>query len=86
MALRWSIWAQGNTNTSHGCLNLSPDDAMWLVQNALRGDPVTVTNTTGGVLPGTDGLGDWNIPWSEWSAGNANGCRLPVLFYPPRPF
>ena len=23
-------------------------------------------------LPGTDGLGDWNIPWDQWKAGNAN--------------
>lgn len=67
----WSVWAQGNTNTSHGCLNLSPDDALWVMQNTLRGDPVEVKNTSGGVLPGTDGLGDWNIPWEQWSKGNA---------------
>ncbi|EGD55494.1 ErfK/YbiS/YcfS/YnhG family protein [Gordonia neofelifaecis NRRL B-59395] len=67
----WSVWAQGNTNTSHGCLNLSPDDALWVVRNTLRGDPVTVKNTIGPELPGTDGLGDWNIPWSTWSKGNA---------------
>ncbi|MDT5112988.1 MAG: hypothetical protein QOE20_4878, partial [Mycobacterium sp.] len=23
------------------------------------------------ILPGTDGLGDWNIPWDQWKAGNA---------------
>jgi len=23
-------------------------------------------------LPGTDGLGDWNIPWEQWKAGNAS--------------
>ncbi len=23
-------------------------------------------------LPGTEGLGDWNIPWPQWKAGNAN--------------
>lgn len=67
----WSMWAQGNTNTSHGCLNLSPADAQWLVRNTLRGDPVTVSNTGGETLSGTDGLGDWNIPWSTWSKGNA---------------
>ena len=27
----------------------------------------------GGTLSGTDGLGDWNIPWSTWGAGNADG-------------
>ncbi|AZG43938.1 L,D-transpeptidase [Gordonia insulae] len=67
----WSVWAQGNTNTSHGCLNLSPDNALWVMQNTLRGDPVVVKNTTGGTLSGTDGLGDWNVPWAEWSKGNA---------------
>ncbi|WP_132993829.1 L,D-transpeptidase [Gordonia zhaorongruii] len=67
----WSMWAQGNTNTSHGCLNLSPADAQWVMQNTLRGDPVTVKNTVGPTLPGTDGLGDWNIPWETWSKGNA---------------
>lgn len=67
----WSVWAQGNTNTSHGCLNLSPENAQWLVRNTLRGDPVTVKNTQGETLSGTDGLGDWNIPWSVWKKGNA---------------
>ncbi|MYR06012.1 L,D-transpeptidase family protein [Gordonia sp. SID5947] len=67
----WSVWAQGNTNTSHGCLNLSPDNALWVMNNTLRGDPVVVKNTDGAVLSGTDGLGDWNIPWAVWSKGNA---------------
>jgi hypothetical protein len=31
-----------------------------------------VVNTLGSILPGTDGLGDWNIPWDQWRAGNAN--------------
>ncbi|MXP22580.1 L,D-transpeptidase family protein [Gordonia sp. HNM0687] len=68
----WSVWAQGNTNTSHGCLNLSPDDALWVMQNTLRGDPVIVKNTEGEILSGVDGLGDWNIPWTQWSKGNAD--------------
>ncbi|WP_290852161.1 Ig-like domain-containing protein [Gordonia sp. (in: high G+C Gram-positive bacteria)] len=67
----WSMWAQGSSNQSHGCLNLSPDNALWILQNTLRGDPVTVKNTVGPTLPGTDGLGDWNIPWSTWKKGNA---------------
>lgn len=67
----WSMWAQGNTNTSHGCLNLSPADALWVMNTTLRGDPVTVKNTSGPPLSGTDGLGDWNIPWERWKKGNA---------------
>ncbi|OBJ71879.1 Ig-like domain-containing protein [Mycobacterium sp. 1274756.6] len=68
----WSVGAQGNTNTSHGCLNVSPTDARWFYDHFKRGDIVKVVNTVGGTLSGTDGLGDWNIPWSQWSAGNAN--------------
>ncbi|MFT3714813.1 MAG: Ig-like domain-containing protein [Gordonia sp. (in: high G+C Gram-positive bacteria)] len=67
----WSLWAQGNTDTSHGCLNLSPDDALWVRENTLRGDPITVTNTVGPELPWDDGLGDWNMPWAQWAKGNA---------------
>ncbi|MDO4911778.1 MAG: Ig-like domain-containing protein [Corynebacterium sp.] len=67
----WSVWAQGNTNTSHGCLNVSPADAKWYLDNSKRGDILIVSGTTGGTLSGTDGLGDWNIPWETWKAGNA---------------
>nr|WP_307810572.1 Ig-like domain-containing protein [Tomitella biformata] len=68
----WSMWAQGNTNTSHGCLNVSPADAQWFYNNTKRGDITMVKNTVGETLAGTDGLGDWNIPWSTWKAGNAS--------------
>ncbi|MEE2032392.1 L,D-transpeptidase [Rhodococcus chondri] len=67
----WSLGDQGYRNTSHGCLNLSPADAKWIFDNTKRGDVVVVRNTVGGVLSGTDGLGDWNIPWSTWKTGNA---------------
>ena len=68
----WSVGQQGYSNTSHGCLNLSPDNAMWVYNNTKRGDITIVQNTVGGTLSGVDGLGDWNIPWPEWKAGNAN--------------
>ena len=68
----WSVYAQGNTNTSHGCLNVSPSNAVWFYNNTKRGDVVEIINTVGPTLPGTDGLGDWNVPWDQWKAGNAN--------------
>lgn len=68
----WSVGAQGSSNTSHGCLNVSPTNAKWFYNNTKRGDIVEVLNTVGSPLPGTDGLGDWNIPWEQWKAGNAN--------------
>jgi lipoprotein-anchoring transpeptidase ErfK/SrfK len=68
----WSVGSQGYSNTSHGCLNVSPSNAVWFYDNTKRGDIVEVINTVGSTLPGTDGLGDWNIPWDQWKAGNAN--------------
>ncbi|MFB7878696.1 MULTISPECIES: L,D-transpeptidase [unclassified Nocardia] len=68
----WSVGQQGYSNASHGCLNLSPANARWVYENAKRGDITIVKNTVGGTLSGVDGLGDWNIPWPEWKAGNAD--------------
>ncbi len=68
----WSVGQQGYSNASHGCLNLSPANAQWVFNFAKRGDITIIKNTVGGTLSGTDGLGDWNIPWSEWKAGNAD--------------
>lgn len=68
----WSIGQQGYSNASHGCLNLSPANARWVYENAKRGDITIIKNTVGGTLSGVDGLGDWNIPWPEWKAGNAD--------------
>ena len=68
----WSVGQQGYSNTSHGCLNLSPENAIWVFNNTKMGDVAIVKNSSGGTLSGVDGLGDWNIPWPEWKAGNAN--------------
>jgi lipoprotein-anchoring transpeptidase ErfK/SrfK len=67
----WSVGSQGRANVSHGCLNVNPANAKWFYDNTRRGDVVRVINTVGPMLPGTDGLGDWNIPWEQWRAGNA---------------
>lgn len=68
----WSVGSQGYSNVSHGCLNVSPGNAQWFYNNTKRGDIVEVRNTVGSTLSGTEGLGDWNIPWEQWKAGNAN--------------
>ena len=67
----WSVGSQGRANVSHGCLNASEENARWFYDVVKRGDIVRVENTVGPTLSGTDGLGDWNIPWEQWSAGNA---------------
>jgi lipoprotein-anchoring transpeptidase ErfK/SrfK len=70
-AAPWSVGSQGRNNVSHGCLNVNTSNAQWFHDNTKRGDVVQVVNTVGPTLPGTDGLGDWNIPWEQWQAGNA---------------
>ena len=69
---QWSVGSQGSANVSHGCLNVSPSNAQWFYNNTKRGDVVEVVGTVGSTLSGVEGLGDWNIPWSQWKAGNAN--------------
>lgn len=72
-AAPWSVWAQGNTNTSHGCINVTDEAAQWFQNMSKRGDLVQVRNTKGETLSGYDGLGDWNIPWETWKEGNTQG-------------
>ena len=38
----WSLDSQGNANVSHGCINLSPDNAAWYYDVVHVGDPVIV--------------------------------------------
>jgi lipoprotein-anchoring transpeptidase ErfK/SrfK len=71
-AAPWSVGSQGYSNVSHGCINVSTSNAQWYYNNSKRGDVVEIANTVGSILPGTDGLGDWNIPWEQWKVGNAN--------------
>ncbi|BAH55701.1 MULTISPECIES: L,D-transpeptidase [Rhodococcus] len=65
-----TIWAQGNTNVSHGCLNLSPDNARWFYDFSVPGDIVEVRNTGGEPLAQWQN-GDWSVPWDQWLAGSA---------------
>jgi lipoprotein-anchoring transpeptidase ErfK/SrfK len=38
----WSVDSQGHANVSHGCINLSPDNAAWYFNNVNVGDPIEV--------------------------------------------
>lgn len=38
----WSVGSQGYANVSHGCINLSPDNAAWYFDTVDVGDPITV--------------------------------------------
>lgn len=68
----WSVGSQGYANVSHGCINVSPENAQWLMDNANIGDVLVVKNT-GDEHDGNDGNGwtQWNESWADWKAGSA---------------
>ncbi|MFF1640795.1 Ig-like domain-containing protein [Streptomyces sp. NPDC058246] len=72
----------GKVNTSHGCVGLKDvkgggdgkQPAAWFFDNSMIGDVVIVKNSEDKTMVAPDnGLGDWNMPWSEWVAGSATG-------------
>ena len=64
-----TVWAQGNTNVSAGCLNLSAEDARWFYEFSQPGDVVEIRNTGGKPLEQWQN-GDWSVPWLEWLQGS----------------
>lgn len=56
----WSVGDQGKRNVSHGCINLSPDNAKWFFDNFGSGDPVVIKNSKG-IYNAPDGASDWQI-------------------------
>jgi lipoprotein-anchoring transpeptidase ErfK/SrfK len=65
-----TVWAQGNTNVTHGCLNLNRENAQWFYEFSQPGDVVEVRNTGGEPLQLWQN-GDWTIPWQQWLRGSA---------------
>jgi lipoprotein-anchoring transpeptidase ErfK/SrfK len=61
----WSVSDQGVRNVSHGCVNLSPANAIWLYQLTLIGDPVIVRGTERALANG-NGWTAWNVPWESY--------------------
>jgi lipoprotein-anchoring transpeptidase ErfK/SrfK len=72
-AAPWSVQHQGRRNVSHGCLNVSTENARWLFGQSKIGDPVTVTGTEEKLGAG-DGWTAWNMSWKDFIKGSA----LPV--------
>ena len=66
----WSVGEQGFENVSHGCVNMSPDDAEIYYKMAIPGDPVKIT---GSPRAGTwdNGWTMWFLPWNRWVRGSA---------------
>ncbi|WP_283133789.1 L,D-transpeptidase [Rhizohabitans arisaemae] len=66
----WSVGSQGYANVSHGCVNASPSNAKWLLDNTLIGDPIVITGSSRR-LEHMNGWAQWEIPWRKWVAGSA---------------
>jgi lipoprotein-anchoring transpeptidase ErfK/SrfK len=68
-AAPWSVAQQGNTNVSHGCINMSTERAAWFFNFSQVGDVVEIRNSGAGDL--RSDIYDWTIPWDQWQAGSA---------------
>ncbi len=69
-AAPWNAAAFGNYNSSHGCVGMSTDDAYWLYQKVIVGDPVVTTGGRETPVLG-NGWADWNVSYSQWKKGSA---------------
>jgi lipoprotein-anchoring transpeptidase ErfK/SrfK len=65
----WSVPQQGKTDTSHGCLNVSPANAYWFYDFSVPGDIVDVRNTGRTLAEWNSGY--WNVSWARWVADSA---------------
>src|SRR5699024_4329985 len=72
-AMPETVWAQGNTNTSHGCLNRSAGNAQRYFDQASTGDVVEIRGTGGPELEQWKN-GDWSVPGDKWQSGYGD-CR-----------
>ncbi|MFI6784816.1 Ig-like domain-containing protein [Micromonospora sp. NPDC050276] len=72
-AAPWSVSDQGHRNVSHGCTNVSPANARWLMGITQIGDLVTFTGTEVRLQSG-NGWTAWNTSWAQFVKGSA----LPV--------
>jgi lipoprotein-anchoring transpeptidase ErfK/SrfK len=61
----WNMADHGKRNSSHGCINLSQQDAQWVYDTFMLGDVVIVKNSPK-PLPVWDGLGDWQLPYDQY--------------------
>jgi lipoprotein-anchoring transpeptidase ErfK/SrfK len=79
-AAPWSVASQGHRNVSHGCINLSPADALMFMGFSRVGDVVWVVGGPRPPAPGDHGVMDWDTPWNQWTRAVVHSDAPP-----PRP-
>ncbi|MGC2655998.1 MAG: Ig-like domain-containing protein [Mycobacterium sp.] len=66
-----SAGAQGNTNVTNGCINLSTSDAEQYYSSAIYGDPVEVTGSSIQLSYSDGDIWDWAVDWDTWTGMSA---------------
>jgi lipoprotein-anchoring transpeptidase ErfK/SrfK len=61
-----SAGAQGNSNVTNGCINLSTSDAEQYYASAIYGDPVEVTGSSIELSYSDGDIWDWAVDWDTW--------------------
>ncbi|MCX2933256.1 Ig-like domain-containing protein [Mycobacterium sp. CVI_P3] len=77
-----SSGAQGNTNVTNGCINLSTGDAEQYFGTAVYGDPVEVTGTSIELSYADGDIWDWAVDWNDWKAMSALSDARPETSMP----
>jgi lipoprotein-anchoring transpeptidase ErfK/SrfK len=62
---------QGAANVTHGCVNLSYDNALAYYKTAIYGDPVEVTGSNIKESAVHGDVYDWSVPWATWKSMSA---------------
>jgi lipoprotein-anchoring transpeptidase ErfK/SrfK len=63
-----SAGAQGTSNVTHGCINLSNADAEAYFNSSLIGDPVEITGTDIQLSSMDSDVYTWAMSWEDWKA------------------
>ncbi|OHV04583.1 L,D-transpeptidase 5 [Mycobacterium talmoniae] len=66
-----SAGAQGNSNVTNGCINLSTGDAEQYYASAMYGDPVEVTGSSIELSYADGDIWDWAVDWGTWVSMSA---------------
>jgi lipoprotein-anchoring transpeptidase ErfK/SrfK len=81
-----SAGAQGNSNVTNGCINLSTANAAEYYHSAIYGDPVEVTGSPIQLSYSDGDIWDWAVDWDTWVSMSAlpppsahpPGTQIPV--------
>jgi lipoprotein-anchoring transpeptidase ErfK/SrfK len=75
-AAPWSVNSQGRTNVSHGCINLSPENALTFLGFSRVGDLVEVIGGPRPAVAGDHGVMDWGTPWPDWTKAKVTKAKV----------